>query len=588
MQEVHEGFEFVMRPHARRTLATPASIRDMGNANNASIAESPSWNPGDLLMSASEVESRGKRSFSSFLSPSSIRKRSRHELANEPLQSPSGQQSSDIPNNAEAPRSTSFSGPLSDRVSTAPSSSADDLRLGSVSIGLQPSSSSSTSLVRQKEPVQQPHTGWEVSFKGEDEPTLRSGTEFGVATSSTDLGVDLRTSLNAKLLDGTNATSLVNSTSAISPVARDQFISHSVARTSARLKSSQFEQLAQASRQSESQFDYWVQCCKAEKDNTKYIDAILCTMQEVLDETPPGIDIHPLQRTMLELSQYCEVLPTSLYKPDAKRYSTDGPDSGGGFADVYRGRLGEQEIALKRLRTFEVVHNSQFWKVLVREALVWRQLHHPHVLPFLGFFKGPSTEECYLLSPWMENGSISMYLQRHDKVDPSRKYSWIQQVADGLSYLHENDIVHGDLRGHRPQANILLDRNYEANLADYDITTAQTPPGNEGAARWSPPEVLKGGRCQAAGDVYSFACVCLEIVTQAPPFAETKNDNQVIFDIRKGARLGWREIGDAALDGLSRIVTPAWAENPSERPSMRLLKDSLVSSSAVLTLADSS
>jgi serine/threonine protein kinase len=52
-------------------------------------------------------------------------------------------------------------------------------------------------------------------------------------------------------------------------------------------------------------------------------------------------------------------------------------------------------------------------KRLCREALVWRQLHHPHVLPFLGldYTLFPQHRFPCMISPWMENGMLKDYVK---------------------------------------------------------------------------------------------------------------------------------------------------------------------------------
>jgi serine/threonine protein kinase len=56
------------------------------------------------------------------------------------------------------------------------------------------------------------------------------------------------------------------------------------------------------------------------------------------------------------------------------------------------------------------------WKRLCREALVWRQLCHPNVLPFFGLSTNAFPEDTLpaLLSPWMEYGSLKEYILRAD------------------------------------------------------------------------------------------------------------------------------------------------------------------------------
>jgi serine/threonine protein kinase len=94
------------------------------------------------------------------------------------------------------------------------------------------------------------------------------------------------------------------------------------------------------------------------------------------------------------------------------------------------------------------------------------------------------------------------------------------EIAQGLAYLHSQDIIHGDLRG----TNILVDDKGHACLADFGLavfsnaTLANQSSQHGGSVRWMGPELLYPQSCGLenfqrtfANDVYSFACVCIEV-----------------------------------------------------------------------------
>ena len=49
--------------------------------------------------------------------------------------------------------------------------------------------------------------------------------------------------------------------------------------------------------------------------------------------------------------------------------------------------------------------------MLCKEALLWKQLVHPHVLPFLGLDVGSFPGFICMVSPWMQHGTIVAYIQ---------------------------------------------------------------------------------------------------------------------------------------------------------------------------------
>jgi len=120
-----------------------------------------------------------------------------------------------------------------------------------------------------------------------------------------------------------------------------------------------------------------------------------------------------------------------------------------------------------------------------------------------------------LISPWMENGNI-MEFMRTDPPNTGR-LSLILDVALGLEYLHEQKIVHGDLKG----INILVTPSRRACIADFGLSSivnamtsrlpTSTAPARGGTARYQAPELCEGDSANTlAPDVDGFACVCYD------------------------------------------------------------------------------
>ncbi|KAJ7895149.1 kinase-like domain-containing protein [Mycena olivaceomarginata] len=140
----------------------------------------------------------------------------------------------------------------------------------------------------------------------------------------------------------------------------------------------------------------------------------------------------------------------------------------GGFSDIYQGEFNREAVCIKVLRIFTTEFQlNKLYMELAREVLIWKELLHPNVLPLLGIDLTARKPSCCLVSPWMENGNVTAFLERHPDFNKS---SLVRDIANGLEYLHTLDppVVHGDIKG----ANILINDAGQACLADFGLALA--------------------------------------------------------------------------------------------------------------------
>ncbi|KAK7047917.1 hypothetical protein VNI00_006245 [Paramarasmius palmivorus] len=186
-----------------------------------------------------------------------------------------------------------------------------------------------------------------------------------------------------------------------------------------------------------------------------------------------------------------------------------------------------------------------FQKEYLREAIVWRQLKHPNLLPCLGLYYLDETQQrICLVSPWMVNGNLSEFLRRHPVPSVNHRLQLMLDIARGLFYLHTMHVIHGDLKG----VNILITQSHRACIADFGlshvaesqlfkISSKATSNQAVGTIRWAAPEVLNGNEPTKESDVYSCGLVYYEIVTLGDlPFKDLRTDAAVTLAVSQGKR----------------------------------------------------
>ncbi|KAG1884580.1 kinase-like domain-containing protein [Suillus subluteus] len=274
----------------------------------------------------------------------------------------------------------------------------------------------------------------------------------------------------------------------------------------------------------------------------------------------------------------------------ATKIARDGkfPTCRGGFCDIWKCSVTAQSgtqrlVAVKSIRILSVPDATleAIGKKVRREAYVWIQLEHDHILPLEGVTVaeefGPLPA---LVSPWMKEGSLDGYLEREfSGMSDPRKRELIRQVTAGISYLHGRDIVHGDLTA----TNVLVDSSGRLRLADFGLSMILAEAGNAtfnschpGNIRWMPPEALQAGaededeakdeKPTKAWDVYSYGCVALQIFLGKQPYAWIRNGFSVIRAVERGT-VPFKDI-QSRDDEVYQQFSPCLKQKSADRPTM--------------------
>jgi Protein tyrosine and serine/threonine kinase len=145
---------------------------------------------------------------------------------------------------------------------------------------------------------------------------------------------------------------------------------------------------------------------------------------------------------LVRLSEVCDKLPSAIYITGVTGRDRE-PLVSGGFADIFRANYNGKVVALKRLRPLQNARRREAnqrvrtsgsdselkgrrsAQKLGSEALLWKHLRHPYVLPFLGIDSESFPHEYCMVSPWMKHGTILSHIQRvgPERVDLDRHVS---------------------------------------------------------------------------------------------------------------------------------------------------------------------
>ncbi|KAF0711797.1 Aste57867_5055 [Aphanomyces stellatus] len=200
-----------------------------------------------------------------------------------------------------------------------------------------------------------------------------------------------------------------------------------------------------------------------------------------------------------------------------------GPVIGNGaFSTVFLATYHGEQVALKR---------QAIDAHILRELAILKQLDHPNLLRFIGSceWEHEGSKEVWIVSELVQGGDVSKFL----KGRKSNKASWAQIVqialgaAEGLRYMHEQHIVHRDIKA----ANMLLDEHLNVRLCDFGFARTVADDNNHGDNLEEPEMAKRGRRMSLCGtdaymppemlfeedynesiDIFSYGVVLIELI----------------------------------------------------------------------------
>ncbi|KAG5635191.1 hypothetical protein H0H81_012080 [Sphagnurus paluster] len=211
--------------------------------------------------------------------------------------------------------------------------------------------------------------------------------------------------------------------------------------------------------------------------------------------------------------------------PDGKKIKA------GSFSDIYAGHWCGRVVAVK------VLAPATPSKLFLEHVAAWRVLDHPNVLKLYGATSA-TTRPIFLICPYLQYGNLVKFLKNaaagvtggtmteaeaslvgsSSGVRPRRSFTFMLEIAQGMAYLHRNNVLHGELKGEKVLMSDKLQcvvsgfGQRELKSTTYHISGAPINPPI--TLRWQSPEVMSGNlKLTPQMDIYSYAMACVEILT---------------------------------------------------------------------------
>jgi cell division cycle 2-like protein len=281
-----------------------------------------------------------------------------------------------------------------------------------------------------------------------------------------------------------------------------------------------------------------VQRRKKEKEEKKRIKLQKQQEAEAAAQTPQDTDSRPAKRRRLSTDIDDQEAPQPQ-EPEAERkllryegggwspcrhtskFETLNHIEEGSYGWVSRARdiTSGSVVALKKVKMDYA--QDGFPITALREISILQRCRHPNIVLLQEILSGDDPQECVLVMEFLEHDLKTLQEDMSEPFMASEVKTLLRQLVSGVGYLHENFIMHRDLK----TSNILLNNRGGLKIADFGMAR-QIPPPSAPLTQlvvtlwYRAPELLLGTKDYGTEvDMWSIGCIFGELVTKEPILA---------------------------------------------------------------------
>ena len=251
----------------------------------------------------------------------------------------------------------------------------------------------------------------------------------------------------------------------------------------------------------------------------------------------------------------------------------------GGFGSVFEANLKGTKVALKRIHRHRCTNTSRAFEETVEAEKLILPIRHKNLVRTFAVIEGQGGMDVAIIMEFAGYKNLQAVIDDESQaMDLTRRVKYADDIACALNFLHQNNIVHLDLK----PANVLLGSDKTCKLGDFGCcqnlqslaeNDSLLPPSPTksfltGTFAYRAPELLKGEIPTQKADIYSLGILLWQMLTRDRPYG-LESQFVVIFgvvayDLRPALPPFKTESSET---NYVELITSLWDGEPSRRPS---------------------
>ncbi|MBK6906759.1 MAG: CHASE2 domain-containing protein [Rhodocyclaceae bacterium] len=259
----------------------------------------------------------------------------------------------------------------------------------------------------------------------------------------------------------------------------------------------------------------------------------------------------------------------NVEKPMLGRYQIEKELGKGAMGVVYLGRDPKinRVVAIKTMALAQEFDEDELADVkerFFREAETAGRLNHPHIVTM--FDAGEEHDLAYIAMEFLKGKDLVAYTKPDNLLPLPKVMSIVARVAEALSYAHENNVVHRDVK----PANIMYEpESDQVKVTDFGIAritdSSKTKTGMVlGTPSFMSPEQLAGYKIDGRSDLFSLGVMFYQMAAGRLPFAGDSMA-QLMYRIANEAHPDIRQIDPNLPQCLVFVIDKALKKKVEER-----------------------